>query len=177
MSLNNHIEALLFLSGEPISVNRLAKILEKKEGEIKKALSDLEENLKERGVRLLKKDGEIMLGTAPESAQYCETLVKEELNKNLGQAGLEILAIILYKPGRVSKTDIDSIRGVNSTFTLRNLLIRGFVERQPNPKDKRSYLYTPSMQILQYLGIAKKEDLPEFEKFIEQLKNVVNEHN
>jgi segregation and condensation protein B len=172
MNTSNHIEALLFLSGEPLNVSRLCKILDKKEGDINQAINELEAELKDRGLRLLKKNGEVMLGASPDSSKYCEALLKEELDKTLGRAGLETLAIILYKDG-VSRADIDYIRGVNSTFTLRNLLIRGLVERKINPKDKRSYVYSPSMKMLQYLGITKKEDLPEFENFIKQIEDAV----
>ncbi|PIS13228.1 MAG: hypothetical protein COT67_02895 [Candidatus Tagabacteria bacterium CG09_land_8_20_14_0_10_41_14] len=168
VKLSNHIEALLFLSGEPLAISRLTKVLGKKEEEIEKSVSELDENLKERGLRLIKNKDKIMLGAAPESSKYCEALLKEELNKNIGKAGLETLAIIIYKGGLnkegVTRSEIDYIRGVNSTFTLRNLMIRGLIEREINPKDKRVYTYSASTQLFQYLGITKPEDLPEYAK-------------
>lgn len=175
MTLSNHIEAILFLAGEPMNFARLIKILGKSEEEIKNAINELKEKMKDRGIQLLEKNNEIMLGTSPDSSKYCEALVKEELDKNLGRAGLETLSIVLYKDQLekqgIPRVDIDYIRGVNSTFTLRNLLIRGLIERKPSPKDKRSYVYSPSMKVLQYLGITKKEDLPEFENFIKQIND------
>lgn len=168
--LVNHIEALLFLIGEPIEVRKLAKILNENESEIEKGIIELEKILKERGIRLLKKNKEVMLGTAPESSKYCAELAKEELNKNMGRAGLETLAIILYKE-EVGKPDIDYFRGVNSAFTLRNLMIKGLVERKTNPQNKRSYVYSPTIQLFQYLGITKKEDLPNFEEFIKKIED------
>lgn len=170
--LANHIEALLFLSGEPLVVSRLAKILGKKETEVKDGINQLKQNLEGRGICLIGKDNTVMLGSSPEASKYCELLTKEELNRQIGQAGLETLAIILYKEG-AARNEIDVIRGVNSTFTLRNLLIRGLIERKQNPKNKRTYIYTPSIQLLQHLGITKIEELPEFEKFKSQLKNVI----
>lgn len=179
--LKMHIEAVLFLSGEPVPVSNLCKIFEKKPEEINLALAELEADLSGRGVRLLKNKSEVMLGTAPESSGYCETLVKEEMNRSIGKAGLETLAIILYrslpiKEG-ISRAEIDYIRGVNSAFTLRNLSIRGLVERKINPKDKRSFVYTPAMQLLQYLGISKKEDLPNVEEFVKQMENAIQDFN
>ncbi|MDE2041410.1 MAG: SMC-Scp complex subunit ScpB, partial [Patescibacteria group bacterium] len=53
--------------------------------------------------------------------------------------------------------------GVNSQFILRNLLIRGLVERAENPGDARSFLYRTTLQLLSHLGISKIEDLPEYE--------------
>ncbi len=176
--LSGHLEALLFLAGEPISINRLAKILEKKENEIKIAAIELSDSLKERGVRLLNNRGNLTLGTAPESSKYCDALIKEEMNKGISRAGLETLAIVLYKgvfsEHGISRADIDYIRGVNSSFTLRNLSIRGLVLRKTNPKDKRGFVYAPSMQLLQYLGVGKKEDLPNFEDFVKQMNDALS---
>lgn len=175
--LSNHIEALLFLSGEPLKIERIVKILNKEEKDILLAIEELSQILEKRGIHILNQDNKIMLSTAPESSVYCEELLKEELDKNLGKAGLETLAIILYKGGLsekgVSRSEIDYIRGVNSAFTLRALLVRGLIERGANPRDKRGYVYTPSIQAMQYLGITKKEDLPNFEEFIKQMENAI----
>ena len=171
MNLQNHIEAVLFLVAEPIEIKKLAEILGQEKKDVEKAVEELEVNLQERGLVLVRKDDQVMLGTAPESSQYCEKLIKEELDKNMGKAGLETLAIILYK-GEVGKADIDYIRGVNSAFSLRSLMIKGLIERKVNPQNKRSYIYSPSIMLFQHLGISKKEDLPDFEKFVEEFENV-----
>lgn len=174
MNLSCNIEALLFLSGEPVKTSRLAKILSKDESEIINAIDELEKDLENRGIRLIKNNDEVMLGSAPETGEYCETMIKEELDKTIGKAALETLAIVLYKgafsKNGVSRAEIDLTRGVNSTFTLRSLSIRGLVTKKINDKDKRSVFYAPSMQLLQYLGITKKEDLPQYEEFIKQME-------
>jgi segregation and condensation protein B len=81
----------------------------------------------------------------------------------LGKAGLETLAIILYQ-GPISRADIDYIRGVNSQFIVRNLLIRGLIERVDNPTDARSFLYKTTLDLLSHLGISKIQDLPEYDQ-------------
>ena len=116
-----------------------------------------------RGLTLIQTDTEVMLGTAKEFSPLIEQLTKEELSRDLGKAGLETLSIVLYQ-GPISRADIDYIRGVNSQFILRNLLIRGLVERIDNPKDARSFLYKTTLDLLAHLGISKVEDLPEYEK-------------
>jgi segregation and condensation protein B len=111
-----------------------------------------------------------MLATAPESAPVIEKISKEEINRDLSKAAAETLAIVLYQ-GPIAKSKIDYIRGVNSVFILRNLQIRGLVEKTEHPEDKRSYLYQPTFELLSYLGVTKKEDLPEYgtvEKKIEE---------
>ena len=164
MNLDSYIEAVLFLEGEPIKIKRLAEILDRPEKEINDAISILEQKLEERGIRLLKKDNAVMLVTAAEASKICEVVSKEEFNKDIGKAGLETLSIIVYR-GQVNRADIDYIRGVNSSFTLRNLLVRGLVERKINPKDSRSYLYSPSFRFMQFLGIENVNKLPEYENF------------
>jgi segregation and condensation protein B len=162
MKLEAKIEALLFFKGEPVKIKQLVKFLNKDESEIIQALNSLENTLSERGVRLITKDDEVMLGTAPEVSKLIGDIRREELNKDLGKAGLETLSIIIYR-GPVTRSEIDYIRGVNSTFIIRNLLIRGLAERVQNPKDQRGFLYMPSFELLSFMGISKLEELPEFD--------------
>jgi segregation and condensation protein B len=161
MTLDAQIEAVLFWKGESMAVTKLATILEKTEEEIREALTTLEQNLTNRGLQLIHKENEVLLGTHAEMGTIIETLTKEELIRDLGKAGLETLSIILYR-GPVARRDIDYIRGVNSNFILRNLLIRGLVEKVQSPTDQRSFIYKPTFQLLSYLGISKLEDLPEY---------------
>ena len=163
LSLDSQIEAILFWKGEPQSIKKLAANLGKKEEEIKAGLEILKEKIKDRGVELIYKDDEVMLGTAARLSHIIERLTKEELVRDLGKAGLETISIIAYK-GPVSRAEIDYIRGVQSNFILRNLQIRGLVERIDNEKDRRSFLYRPTFELLQFLGVSKIEDLPEYEK-------------
>ena len=143
-------------------MKRLAGLLKRSEGDVRDALTTLEETLEKTGIRLLKNGDEVTLGTAPEAGALIEQITKEELSRDLSKAALETLAIILYK-GPVMRSEIDYVRGVNSTFILRNLLIRGLVEKIDNPKDQRSFLYKPTFQLLEYMGVARVEDLPEHE--------------
>ncbi len=161
MPLDAQLEAILFWKGEPLSFAKLSELLKKDEAEIKAALTELEQKLTNRGIQLIYKEDEVMLGTHKDMSALIETLIKEDLVKDLGKAGLETLSIILYQ-GPVSRRDIDYIRGVNSNFVLRNLLIRGLIEKVTNPQDQRSFVYKATFQLLSYLGISKIEDLPEY---------------
>jgi len=163
LTLDNQIEAVLFWKGEPQSIKKLAASLGKKEDEIKAGLEILKEKIKNRGVELIFKDDEVMLGTAANLSHIIERLTKEELVRDLGRAGLETISIIAYK-GPISRAEIDYIRGVQSNFILRNLQIRGLVEKIINEKDRRSFLYRPTFELLAFLGVSKIEDLPEYQK-------------
>lgn len=160
MELSQSLCALLFYQAEPISVKRLAGLLKRPEGDVRDALLLLETALEQTGIRLLANGDEITLGTAPEASTLIEAITKEELSKDLSKAALETLAIVLYK-GPITRSEIDYVRGVNSTFILRNLLIRGLIEKIDNPNDQRSFLYKPTFQLLEYMGVARAEDLPE----------------
>ena len=161
MNLENKIEAILFFKGEPVSLKKLEGILKVSKEEIETAIVNLKNNLANRGIVLLEKSEEITLGTAPELSGMIEELQKEELKKELSKASLETLSIILYKNG-ASRAEIDYIRGVNSSFTLRALSVRGLIEKSLDSKDNRRYLYKPSFETLSFMGIKSVEELPDY---------------
>lgn len=161
LSLDARIEGILFWKGEPVRVKKLSQILNAEEKDILSSLDVLKQKLETRGIVLVFKDDEVMLGTAPQMSAIMETLTKEELIKDLGKAGLETISIILYK-GPISRAEIDYIRGVQSNFILRNLLVRGLIEKISKPDDQRSFLYRPTFELLSHLGLSKIEDSPEY---------------
>jgi segregation and condensation protein B len=169
MNLDAQIEAILFFKGEPVSIVRLSDLLQKTKEEIVGALKTLEANLKDRGVTLITKENEVMLGTSPALSSIIENITREELTREIGKAGLETLSIILYK-GPLSRREIDYIRGVNSNFILRNLLIRGLVEKITSPTDQRSFLYKPTFELLSFMGLKRIEDLPEYSAIRQEIE-------
>jgi segregation and condensation protein B len=169
MPLPSLLESILFFKGEPLSLKKLSEITEHPISQIEDALLALETSLQHRGIVLLRKDGEVMLGTHKEAAPLIQKFIKEELHKDLGRAGLETLSIVLYL-GPISRSEIDYIRGVNSNFILRNLLMRGLVERIEHESDKRSLKYRPTFELLAFLGITSVEELPEYETMKKDLE-------
>lgn len=168
-NLDTILEALLFVKTEPISRKKLAELLKTDERGVNEAIMSLKDKLSGRGVRILENGDEVMLGTAPEASELIEAILKEELSKDLGRAGLETVSIILYK-SPILKTEIDFIRGVNSQFILRNLLVRGLVERIPNPNGRGS-LYQPTFELLRFMGVANINDLPDYSTVRDSLNN------
>ncbi len=160
-SISNGIEAILFFKGEPVSRKKLSEILEAGQVEINEGIEKLKESLQNRGITLIENGNDITLGTAPELSKLIEDLQKEELNKELSKAALETLSIILYKNG-VSRAEIDYIRGVNSSFTLRALSVRGLVEKTVDEKDNRRFIYKPSFELLSFMGVKSVEELPDW---------------
>lgn len=164
--ISARIEALLFYKGEPVSVRFLAETLKVSEEIVREALVSLEHSLEGRGVVLMRIEDEVTLGTAPQMGQMIETLVKDELNKDLGRAGLETLSIVLYR-GPIARSEINYIRGVNSNHILRALLVRGLIEKVEEAGKEggsRSTVYRPTFELLSYMGIRSVKDLPEYEQ-------------
>ncbi|MEK7162884.1 MAG: SMC-Scp complex subunit ScpB [Patescibacteria group bacterium] len=160
------VEALLFVYGEPISIKKISGIFKIDQTIADNLIKELEEKLKadNRGLMLIFSNNQVQLTTKPDFSSILENFIKEEFKENLTPASLETLALIAYL-GPMSRVQIDYYRGVNSSFILRNLLIRGLIERLPNPQKNNIYLYQPSFDLLKYLGISKIEELPEYDKF------------
>ncbi len=172
ITLDAKIESLLFYKGEPLSVNTLAKMLSVGKDEIESALLVLEEKLSDRGIELIRKEDEVILTTSREMSEAIDAIRKEELTKDLSKASLETLAIVMYKNGS-TRSEIDYIRGVNSSFILRNLLIRGLIEKIPDPKDQRRLIYKPTFELLSFMGVSRIENIPEWNEINAVLSNEI----
>ncbi|MCE9549318.1 SMC-Scp complex subunit ScpB [Candidatus Nomurabacteria bacterium] len=170
IGLEQKIEAILFWKGEPVSRKKLADVLKAGQVEVNEAIENLKNSLMERGIVLQEKDNEVCLGTHAELSDLIENLQKEELNKDLSKASLETLSIILYKNG-ASRAEIDYIRGVNSSFTLRALSVRGLVEKTTDQNDNRRYVYKPSFETLSFMGVKSVEELPNYNEVNNNIQN------
>jgi segregation and condensation protein B len=169
MSIETKLEAILFFRGEATSFDELARILQVTLDEAREGTARLKESLAGRGIRVLITDDSAALVTAQEVSEFIETLRKEEYAGEITKAAAETLAIVLYQ-GPLQRFEIDYLRGVNSTFTIRNLLIRGLIEKVPNPNDKRGFLYKASADLLAHLGLTEVTELPEFDKVKRELE-------
>lgn len=163
--LKSIIESLLFISGEPIKVRVLVQVSGASTAEVKEAMESLRKDYQDsqRGLRIMEKDEEVQMVTAIENSEFVAKMVEADLRGDLTRASVETLAIVAYR-GPLTRAKVEEIRGVNCSFALRYLLIRGLVERIDNPEDSRSYLYRPSFDFLKKLGLEKISDLPRYEE-------------
>lgn len=153
--------ALLFAAGEPLERKRLAALLEIKDAELAIVLRALAELLKGSGLALIETDTEVELRTAPEAAAIVKKLRESELARDLGKASMETLAVVAYQKG-ATRGEVDWVRGVNSSASLRTLLMRGLIEGREDPADKRRIRYSLTTEALAHLGIIHIEELPRF---------------
>jgi len=170
LSLPHTLQALLFAAGEPMPKKRVLALLEIPAEMLDAAVADLRDELSATGLSLIEANDELELRTSPDASAVVEKLRQSELSRDLGKAGLEALAIILYQDG-ATRGDVDWVRGVNSTAAIRSLLMRGLVERSTDMTDKRRARYTATVDALAHLGISRKEDLPNYAELKGALAN------
>lgn len=166
--LPSRAAAFLFAEGGALPRKKLAIILGCKESELRDALQTLSERLKASGIGLVQTETAVSLALSRETSSIVQEALKHELERDIGDAGLEVLAIVLYM-GPSTRARVDYIRGVNSSSTLRNLLARGLLERVDNPLDAREYLYRPTVELLAHLGVESVNQLPDRATIVSEL--------
>ncbi|MEK9160647.1 MAG: SMC-Scp complex subunit ScpB [Patescibacteria group bacterium] len=164
LSTESLLEAVLFASGEAMPKKRLASLLGISADQLQAAADRLRETLTERGLALIETGGELDLRTSSEAADIVKKLRESELSRDLGKAGLETLALVLYKNG-ATRGEIDWVRGVNSSTALRSLLLRGLIRRTEDPTDRRRARYEVTSEALAHLSAERLSDLPRYEEF------------
>ncbi len=171
MELATIIEGMLFYKGEPMTISSLANFSKRPKNEVEDALATLEKRLEGTALTLVWSDTAVTLGTRAELSDALLELRRDELKRELSKATLETLAIIIYKRG-ATRGEVDYIRGVNSSFIVRNLLVRGLIERKVHESDSRKFVYMPTIDLLTYMGVARIDEMPEMEKFGAELTRV-----
>lgn len=167
-SLADRAEALLFAEGGPLGKKKLASQLGCTPEELATALTELSQRYTKGGLALVVSDTEAALAVSAAALETVRTAQEAELGSTIGDAGLEVIAILLYR-GPSTRAHIDYIRGVNTSSTIRNLLARGLIERAGNPEDGREYLYRPTTELLAHLGVRSAQELPDYAKIAGEL--------
>jgi segregation and condensation protein B len=162
------LESLLFMYGREISFSKIGELLKLEDNVVEELINTLQKEYdlrKNCGLRILVKDDEIQMVTHPDSTKIIEQITKKELEGPLTPVAMEVLAIIAYR-GPINKIDIEAIRGVNCSFTLRNLKRRGLIEQSKNEDKKRFQKYQVSIDFLRVLGIETVNELPEYTELV-----------
>lgn len=159
------LEALLFLYGEPLSLKKVAGLLKVSAEEAEKAVADLRERLTTRpgALALFEHEDSVQLVTKGEHAPLLQELLKSELHEALTPASLETLSLIVYA-GPISRAEIDYVRGVNSSYTVRALALRGLIDRDTDPERGNSFIYRASSELIRHLGVQRISELPDYER-------------
>ena len=155
------IEAILFVSGDPVRVDVLAHAMNLTVMELECALSELRDRLalENRGIQLNRSGDAVFLSINPKYAPQVE-LWQPIQKQPLSQAVLETLSIIAYRQP-VTKGDIEGVRGVKCDYSVQALINRGFIEECGRRETLgRPILYRTTDKFLQHFGIETLDELP-----------------
>jgi segregation and condensation protein B len=154
-------EAFLFVEGGSMTTRKLAHLLGIEQKDIPAVLDELTQRLEGRALTIIRTETEVTLAVTAALAPVLRESFQRELGKEIGDAGLEVLSVLLYG-GPATRARIDYIRGVNTSSTVRLLMSRGLIERTGNPDDAREYIYRPTIELLAHLGVTEARYLPEY---------------
>lgn len=152
----------------------MTKLLEITDAELTVVLKAVAASLKNSGTTLIETETDVELRTAPEAAVIVKKLRENELTRDLGKASLETLAVIAYRTG-ATRGEIDWVRGVNSSTSLRTLLMRGLISGREDERDKRRIRYSVTTEALAHLGIASADELPRAEELRAGAAEIIKE--
>lgn len=167
VNLRGAIEALLFVSDEPVSAARIAKVLEADGGEVERALRELAEEYREqeRGFQLREVAGGWRMYTHPAYHDSIETYVLSWDTRRLSQAALEALSVIAYHQP-VTRAGVNAVRGVNSEGVISSLVEKGLVREVGRDKDGgNAILYGTTRTFLEKFGLKDISELPPLAEF------------
>jgi segregation and condensation protein B len=175
------VEALIFAADDPISATEIITAIkaidgndmEVSEEEIETTVDNLNERYSNNGnaFTILKIANGFVYGTKPDHAKYVGYLSTEKSKRRLSQAALETLAIIAYKQP-LTKPELESIRGVNSDYTINTLLEKNLITIQGRADTVgRPLLYVTTDEFLKYFGLRNIGDLPKPREIEEIMKD------
>ena len=161
-NLSAIIEAILFVSGDPVRVDALAHAMNLTVSELNEALAALGDHLalENRGIQLNRSGETVFLSICPKYAPQVEAFLQPLQKQPLSQAVLETLSIIAYRQP-VTKGDIEAVRGVKCDYSVQSLLNKGFIEECGRRETLgRPILYATTDKFLQHFGMETLADLP-----------------
>ena len=161
-NLSAILEAILFVSGDPVRIEDLAHAMNLTVSEMSEALEALSDHLslENRGIQLNRSGESVFLSIRPMYAPQVEAFLQPLQKRPLSQAVLETLSIIAYRQP-CTRGDIESIRGVKCDYSVQSLLTKGFIEECGQRETLgRPTLYRTTDAFLKHFGIESLDDLP-----------------
>ena len=161
------LEALLFASGEPLTIGAIAKATSLSEQNIREIIRELTADYRDRnsGIVIAEIADGYELATDPELAAWIRRMKNVHVSNKLSQPSIETLSIIAYKQP-ITKVEIDQLRGVNSDAAVKSLLDKRLIKiigKKESPG--RPFLYSTTNEFLQYFGLKNLTELPAIHDF------------
>ena len=176
---DNIIEAVLFASGEPVSLDDIVdafETLELRKSEVRDMILDFAEryNLRNTGLEAVILEDNIQLVARAEHIEYIKKILKSNARqaRSLSKSAFEILAVVAYNQP-VTKNYIEQMRGVDCVYMLNSLIERGYIEERGRlDLPGKPYVYGTTVKFLSLFGLSDILDLPEIEKFKNNIDNI-----
>ena len=160
------IEAILFVSGDPVHADKIADVLDCSKADVVKTLDDLMKRYEQNpwsGITIVKAEDSYVMMTKPSEKKVLERLLGPKTQAPLSQASYETLAVIAYNQP-CTRAQVEQVRGVSSDSIISRLLDRGWIEEAGNlDAPGRPALFKTSRQFLTEFGIESVKDLPPME--------------
>lgn len=161
------IEAILFSCGRPVEMKELITALELPEEDIINIIESMKDDFaqEERGIEIIKIDNGYTLCSKKEFYDYIYPLFDNRAKPNISNAAMETLAIVAYNP-KITRAEIESIRGVNSDATIYKLLEYNLIEDAgKSDLPGKPTMYRTTKEFLKTFGISTLDELPELPKY------------
>ena len=161
------IEAILFACGREVQIKELMSALELSSEDLFAIIESMKQDYEKagRGIEIIKINDAIQLTTKKEYYEYIYPIFDKRSKPNLSNAALETLSIIAYNP-KITRAEIESIRGVNSDGTIYKLLEYNLIENVGKADAPgRPSMYSVTNEFLKMFGITSLEDLPELPRY------------
>lgn len=172
-NLENVIESVCFVAGEPVPVSDLCLKFDVKQKQIEKAIENLKKKYDEKsGIQILLFNNKIQFSSNPKYVDYVTSVLNPIRQRNLTKATLETIAIIAYKQP-VTRLEIEEIRGVNSDYAINVLLEHKLIEIV-GKKDTvgKPSLFGTTDEFLKRFDISNVSDLPKYEDLMAQIEKI-----
>ena len=168
-TMKSALETMIFMWGEPLEVKDAAEVLEADKNVIRGLFRELQAEYEQegRGIRIREVDDAFGFITLAENDMFLKKLCTPVRVRRLSQAALEVLAIIAYRQP-VTRSEIDSIRGIKSERVIDGLIDKGLVEVSGRSEGVgRPLIYSTTKEFLKKFGFSSLKDLPEVPEYEE----------
>jgi len=168
-TMKSALETMMFMWGEPLEVKDAAEVLEAEKAEVRALFKELQSEYEQegRGIRIREVSDAFGFVTLADNDMFLQKLCTPVRVRRLSQAALEVLAIIAYRQP-VTRSEIDSIRGIKSERVIDGLLDKGLIEVTGRSEGVgRPLIYATTKEFLKKFGFASLKDLPEVPEYEE----------
>ena len=169
----NKIFQTLLYFGEATKIKEISSFLNLKVGEVEKEKENLQNICKNLELNFVHTPSSFEITLSKALTQKINKQKIEELQVNLTESALQTLAIIIYKPNS-TKAEVDFVRGVDSGRSLKNLTLRGLLEKI---EVKNRKVYIPTTETLKYLGLLNIGDAPDHTEIARKIENLIGGEN